>query len=57
MGAACAENPSELESYLIKYGSRNNTHGELIDMHYEGFMVIPDKAARKNNCRIFCELW
>ena len=43
LGAACAENPSELESYLIKYGSRNNTHGELIDMHYEGFMVIPDK--------------
>ena len=43
MGAAHAKTPSELESYLIKYGSRNNTHGELIDFHYEGFTIIPDK--------------
>ena len=43
MGAVCAETPAELKSYLIKYGSRNNTHGELIDSHYEGFMIIPDK--------------
>lgn len=43
MGAACAETPSDLESYLIKYGSRTNTDGELIDYHYEGFMLIPDK--------------
>ena len=43
MGAAHAKTPSELESYLIKDGSRNNTHGELIDFHYEGFTIIPDK--------------
>ena len=43
MGAVCAETPSDLESYLIEYGSGNNTHGELIDFHYEGFTIIPDK--------------
>lgn len=43
MGAACAETPSDLESYLIKHSSRSNTDGVLIDFHYEGFMVIPDK--------------
>jgi hypothetical protein len=42
MGAACAETPSHLESYLIKYGSGNNTHGALIDFYYEGFTIIPD---------------
>ena len=43
MGAACAETPSDLESYLTKHASRCNTHGALIDLRYEGFMVIPDK--------------
>jgi hypothetical protein len=43
MGAACAETPSDLERYLIQYGSHDNEHREIIDFHYEGFSVIPDK--------------
>jgi hypothetical protein len=42
-GAAYAETPSDLESYLREHGPRNNTDGKLIDFHYEGFMIIPDK--------------
>jgi hypothetical protein len=43
MGAACAETPSNLESYFTKHCSRSDTYGVLIDLHYEGFTIIPDK--------------